>query len=154
MIWIPIYLVRIHDMGTGEVGSYLALLIGVGGAIGIYLGGRIADFLSARRGEQWLPWVVAISFLVSLPLLYLTFMATTPMMAIVAYVVPAMLGTLYVVPGFALIQNSTPLEMRSVAAAINLFIINVVGLGLGPFTVGYFSDLFAQSQGEDGLRWA
>ncbi len=153
VIWVPIYLVRIHGMGTGEVGSYLALLIGVGGAIGIYLGGRIADFLSARRGEQWLPWVVALSSLISLPMLYLTFMASTPMMAIAAYVLPAMLGTLYVAPGFALIQNSTPLEMRSVAAAINLFITNIVGLGLGPFTVGFFSDFFAQSYGEDGLRW-
>ena len=153
VIWVPIYLVRIHGMGTGEVGSYLALLIGVGGAIGIYLGGRIADFLSARRGEQWLPWVVALSSLISLPMLYLTFMAPTPMTAIAAYVLPAMLGTLYVAPGFALIQNSTPLEMRSVAAAINLFITNIVGLGLGPFTVGFFSDFFSQSYGEDGLRW-
>ena len=153
VIWVPIYLVRIHGMGTGEVGSYLALLIGVGGAIGIYLGGRIADFMSARLGEQWLPWVVALSSLISLPMLYLTFMAPTPMTAIAAYVLPAMLGTLYVAPGFALIQNSTPLEMRSVAAAINLFITNIVGLGLGPFTVGFFSDFFSQSYGEDGLRW-
>lgn len=153
VIWIPIYLVRIHDMGTGEVGSYLALLIGVGGAIGIYLGGRIADFMAARRGQQWLPWVVAISSLVTLPLLFLTFMATTPSIAIAAYALPAMLGTLYVAPGFALIQNSTPLEMRSVAAAINLFVTNIIGLGLGPFTVGFFSDVFSQRFGEDGLRW-
>ena len=99
-------------MGTGEVGSYLALLIGVGGAIGIYLGGRIADFMAAKRGQQWLPWVVAVSSLITLPMLYLTFMATTPMGAIAAYALPAMLGTLYVAPGFALIQNSTPLEMH------------------------------------------
>jgi MFS family permease len=86
-------------------------------------------------------------------MLYLTFMATTPMGAIAAYALPAMLGTLYVAPGFALIQNSTPLEMRSVAAAINLFITNIIGLGLGPFTVGFFSDVFSQTHGEDGLRW-
>ena len=96
VIWVPIYLVRIHGMGTGEVGSYLALLIGVGGAIGIYLGGRIADFMAAKRGQQWLPWVVAVSSLITLPMLYLTFMATTPMGAIAAYALPAMLGTLCV----------------------------------------------------------
>ena len=116
---VPSYLVRIHEMGTGGgFSSYLALLIGVGGALGIYIGGRIADFMAASRGQQWLPWVVAVSSMISLPLLYLTFMAQTPMAAIAAYVLPAMLGTLYVAPGFALIQNSTPLEMRSVAAAI------------------------------------
>ena len=153
VIWVPIYLVRIHGMGTGEVGTYLALFIGVGGAAGIYLGGRLADFLSARRGEQWLPWVVAIASLLGLPLLYFSFTAATQTGALWAYALPAALGTVYVAPGFALIQNHTPTEMRSVAAAINLFILNIVGLGLGPFSVGFFSDLFTPEYGIDGLRY-
>ena len=153
IIWVPIYLVRIHGMGTGEVGSYLALFIGVGGAIGIYLGGRLADFLSARHGEQWLPWVVALVSIVSLPFLYLCFFAAAQTGALWAYALPAALGTVYVAPGFALIQNQTPTEMRSVAAAINLFITNIIGLGLGPFTVGFFSDMFTPAYGIDGLRY-
>jgi predicted MFS family arabinose efflux permease len=153
VIWVPIYLVRIHGMGTGEVGTYLALFIGVGGAAGIYLGGRLADFLSARRGEQWLPWVVAIASLLGLPFLYFCFTAATQTGALWAYALPAALGTVYVAPGFALIQNHTPTEMRSVAAAINLFIVNIVGLGLGPFSVGFFSDLFTPEYGIDGLRY-
>ena len=153
VIWVPIYLVRIHDMGTGEVGSYLALFIGVGGAIGIYLGGRIADFLSARHGEQWLPWVVAIASLIGIPFLYFCFNAESQTSAIWFYALPAALGTVYVAPGFALIQNHTPIEMRSVAAAINLFIVNIIGLGLGPFSVGFFSDMFTPEYGQDGLRY-
>ena len=43
--------------------------------------------------------------------------------------------------------------MRSVAAAINLFITNIIGLGLGPFTVGFFSDVFTPAYGIDGLRY-
>jgi predicted MFS family arabinose efflux permease len=153
VIWVPIYLVRIHGMGTGEVGSYLALFIGVGGAIGIYLGGRLADFLSAKHGEQWLPWVVAIVSIAGLPFLYLCFTAAAQTGALWAYALPAALGTVYVAPGFALIQNQTPTEMRSVAAAINLFITNIIGLGLGPFTVGFFSDVFTPAYGVDGLRY-
>jgi predicted MFS family arabinose efflux permease len=153
VIWVPIYLVRIHGMGTGEVGSYLALFIGVGGAIGIYLGGRLADFLSAKHGEQWLPWVVAIVGIAGLPFLYLCFTAVAQTGALWAYALPAALGTVYVAPGFALIQNQTPIEMRSVAAAINLFITNIIGLGLGPFTVGFFSDVFTPAYGIDGLRY-
>lgn len=153
VIWVPIYLVRIHGMGTGEVGTYLALFIGVGGAIGIYLGGRLADFLSARHGEQWLPWVVAIVSIVGIPFLYLCFTAAAQSGALWAYALPAALGTVYVAPGFALIQNQTPIEMRSVAAAINLFITNIIGLGLGPFAVGFFSDVFTPEYGLDGLRY-
>ena len=154
VIWVPIYLVRIHDMGTGAVGSYLALLIGVGGAIGIYMGGRIADGLARIWGQQWLPWVIAIASVLTIPTLYLAFIAETASAAIWAYAIPAALGTVYVAPGFALIQNETPLHMRSVAAAINLFIVNIVGLGLGPFTVGFLSDQFTPAYGEDSLRYA
>ncbi|MFT6437572.1 MAG: putative MFS family arabinose efflux permease [Candidatus Azotimanducaceae bacterium] len=153
VIWVPIYLVRIHGMGTGEVGTYLALFIGIGGAIGIYLGGRLADFLSARNGEQWLPWLVAIVSIVGIPFLYLCFTAAAQSGALWAYALPAALGTVYVAPGFALIQNQTPTEMRSVAAAINLFITNIIGLGLGPFSVGFFSDVFTPEFGVDGLRY-
>jgi predicted MFS family arabinose efflux permease len=154
VIWVPIYLVRIHDMGTGAVGSYLALLIGVGGAIGIYMGGRIADGLARIWGQQWLPWVIAIASVLTIPTLYLAFIAETASAAIWAYAIPAALGTVYVAPGFALIQNETPLHMRSVAAAINLFVVNIVGLGLGPFTVGFLSDQFTSAYGEDSLRYA
>jgi predicted MFS family arabinose efflux permease len=154
VIWVPIYLVRIHDMGTGAVGSYLALLIGVGGAIGIYMGGRIADGLARIWGQQWLPWLIAIASVLTIPTLYLAFVAETASAAIWAYAIPAALGTVYVAPGFALIQNETPLHMRSVAAAINLFVVNIVGLGLGPFTVGFLSDQFTPAYGEDSLRYA
>jgi predicted MFS family arabinose efflux permease len=154
VIWVPIYLVRIHDMGTGAVGSYLAILIGLGGAIGIYMGGRIADGLARIWGQQWLPWVIAIASVLTIPTLYLAFVAETASAAIWAYAIPAALGTVYVAPGFALIQNETPLHMRSVAAAINLFVVNIVGLGLGPFTVGFLSDQFTPAYGEDSLRYA
>jgi predicted MFS family arabinose efflux permease len=154
IIWVPIYLVRIHELGTGETGSYLALIIGIGGALGIYLGGRVADYLSSRLGQQWLPWMVAIVSLAGLPFLYLAFTASTASNALWAYALPAALATVYVAPGFALIQNQTPIEMRSVAAAINLFITNIIGLGIGPFSVGFFSDLFEPRFGIDSLRYA
>ena len=153
VIWVPIYLVRIHEMGTGEAGTYLALTLGVGGAIGIYLGGRIADHLGKKYGEHWLAWLVAIVGLISVPFMLLCFFAETAETAILAYAIPAFLGTIYVACGFALIQNHTPLEMRSVCAAINLFILNIIGLGLGPFTIGFLSDLFEPSMGQDSLRY-
>ena len=54
--------------------------------------------------------------------------------------------------GLLLIQNSAVGNTLG-SAAINLFITNIIGLGLGPFTVGFFSDVFSHSHGEDGLRW-
>ena len=47
--------------------------------------------------------------------------------------------------------------MRATCAAILLFIITLVGLGLGPLAVGILSDVFAGPLGmgeAEGVRWA
>lgn len=154
VIWMPIYLVRIHGMGTGETGTYLALLIGIGGAIGIYCGGLAADWLGKRYGPAWHAWLIAIVTLISIPLLFLAFRAETASAALWAYALPAALGTVYVGTGFAIVQNQAQPQMRSTVAAINLFILNIIGLGVGPFSVGFFSDQFTPQYGADGLRYA
>ena len=41
--WSPSYLVRIHDMSSGEIGTWLSLSAGIGGAFGIWLGGYLGD---------------------------------------------------------------------------------------------------------------
>ena len=43
--------------------------------------------------------------------------------------------------------------MRAVTAAINLFIANIIGLGLGPLTVGIISDLTSANAGIDSIRY-
>ena len=88
-----------------------------------------------------------------MPLLLWTFLAPSAAGALLGFAVPAMLATVYVAPSFALIQNEAPVPMRAVAAAINLFITNIIGLGLGPFSVGFFSDVFAASTGVESLRY-
>ena len=41
--WMPSFLVRTHDMSTGEVGTALGLIIGIFGGIGTFLGGFIGE---------------------------------------------------------------------------------------------------------------
>ena len=46
--------------------------------------------------------------------------------------------------------------MRALACSLLLFVINIIGLGLGPQFVGILSDVFAATTdlGPDSLRWA
>jgi hypothetical protein len=44
--------------------------------------------------------------------------------------------------------------MRAVAAAVLLFILNIIGLGAGPQVVGILSDLLQPSYGDESLRYA
>jgi predicted MFS family arabinose efflux permease len=152
VLWVPVYLVRVHEMGTGEVGTILALLVGLGGAVGTFFGGVMADRLSARH-PGWRAWVVVAAYAIALPMATLAFLADSAYATIGLYVLPAMLAGAYIGPGFAIIQSHVPLRMRSVAAAINLFILNIIGLGIGPFSVGLISDLTADTAGVESLRY-
>jgi len=46
--------------------------------------------------------------------------------------------------------------MRALAASILLFVLNIIGLGLGPWFVGIASDVLASTTelGSESLRWA
>lgn len=152
VLWVPVFLVRVHGMGTGEAGTVLALLVGAGGAMGTFAGGWLADRL-AKRNPGWRAWIIVVANIITLPLVVAAFLSEDATSTIILYTLPAILGGVYIGPSFAIIQSNIPLRMRSVGAAINLFILNIIGLGLGPFTVGFVSDLFADSTGVDSLRY-
>jgi hypothetical protein len=61
---------------------------------------------------------------------------------------------MYLGPTFAMTQSLVKLRMRSMASAILLFILNLIGLGLGPWFIGIISDSLAPSQGIRSLGTA
>ena len=69
-------------------------------------------------------------------------------------IVPSLLNSLWLGPAFGTIQNLAPMRMRALASAVLLFVLNIIGLGFGPFLVGVFSDLLIPVAGDDSLRWA
>jgi hypothetical protein len=44
--------------------------------------------------------------------------------------------------------------MRALVAALLLFVINLIGLGLGPLVVGLLSDLLKPAYAEESVRYA
>ena len=56
-------------------------------------------------------------------------------------IILASLGAIYLGPSFAMTQALVTIRMRAVASAILLFTLNIIGMGLGPFLIGVFSDL-------------
>jgi len=150
--WVPVFLQRVHGYSTGESGTVLAIAIGVFGGMGTFAGGYLADRL-APRNEGWRAWVVLIAIVVYLPLAYLSYTATDPFWAAAWFYGPATLGGVYLGTNFAMLQSQLPVEMRSVGAAINLFILNIIGLGLGPLTVGIISDAKAATAGVNSIRY-
>lgn len=153
VIWVPTYFMRIQGLESGVVGTAFALIAGVGGAIGVYLTGRTADALGRTR-PGWRIGLLSIGLLLGIPLLAGTVFVASPVWAFALFTVPAILGSFHVGPVFAAIQTRTPLERRAVAASINLFVGNIIGLGAGPSYVGFVSDRISPVAGDLALPYA
>lgn len=141
--WMPSFLVRTHDMSTGEVGTALGLIIGLFGGAGTLLSGFIGDKLGAKD-PRWYMLVPAYAFLIAVPTGAVVFLVEGLWIALIVYMLPVFLVNLYTGPTFAMTQSLAPLAMRAAASALLLFIINIIGLVFGPTAVGIISDLFQQ----------
>src|SRR6185312_1856927 len=61
---------------------------------------------------------------------------------------------MYVGPTFALLQRLVSDEMRATTLAAVMLVCNLIGMGIGPQTVGMLSDLLRPVAGADSLRYA
>jgi predicted MFS family arabinose efflux permease len=151
--WAPAYLIRSFGMGTGEIGTYFGLILGVAGGIGIAAGGYLADKFGAKD-PKWYLWVTGVALIIATPFNAFVYLATDSFAALIAMIIPVLLGNFYQATTFSQTQGISALRMRAVAAGILLFIINIIGLGLGPQVVGLVSDLLKSTYGDESLRYA
>jgi len=153
VLWMPSFLVRSHGLSPTEVGLTLALMSGVVGALGTFTAGKLADVL-ARRDVRWRSWIVAVGKGGYVPFLAAVFLVDDLWLALTLYLVPAFFGGFYLAPSAALVQSLVSLRMRALASSIMLFVLNIIGMGLGPQLVGIMSDWFAPEYGKESLRMA
>jgi len=141
---------------VGFIGLALGLIAGTAGAVGAMLGGLIADRFGARDLRAYVS-VPAVAALLTVPIYVFAITTEYAALGICVLAINAILGTLWYGPVYATAQSVVPPHMRATAAAILLFIINLVGLGLGPLAVGALSDFFATAWewgSAEGIRWA
>jgi predicted MFS family arabinose efflux permease len=148
--WLPSFLIRGHGLSTATVGTLLALVLGLGGGVGTMIGGVIADRLGERR-PAWRLRIVAVAFTLMAPLWAAVFLVTDTAIMLALLVLPGALLGFYLGPTFAMVQSLAHPSMRATAAALLLFVLNVVGLGIGPLAVGVLSDALLADFGPKSL---
>lgn len=151
--WTASFMIRSHSMSTGELGTWLAMISGVGGAIGVIAGGILADKL-ALRDKRWYVWVPAAAGAISVPFVAAVYIADTAYMALILSIIPGLLHNVYLGSTIATTHGLVGLRMRALSSAILFLILNIIGLGLGPLVVGMLSDLLQPSEGAHSLQKA
>ncbi len=151
--FMPSFLMRNHGLSLTEVGVILGLISGLSGATGTFLGGYMADRL-ATRDMRWYLWIPILGGLSAMIPAYYTLLGENTTFIVAAMIPSQILSALYLGPCIATCHNLVSPGMRAMASAILYFVLNLIGLGLGPLTVGILSDFYAEPFGDDNLRYA
>ena len=151
--FFPSFLMRNHGMGLTEVGFVLALVSGLSGAVGTFLGGYLSD----RYGivdKRWYLWIPMAGIAISFPPYIYLLLTESKTGLLTAMVFTGVLNTLYLGPSIAMSHALVPPAMRALTSAVLFFVLNMIGLGLGPFLTGLTSDLLQPAYGEQSLRYS
>ena len=151
--FMPSFLMRNHGLSLTEVGVILGLISGLSGATGTFLGGYMADRL-ATRDMRWYLWIPILGGLSAMIPAYYTLLGENTTFIVAAMIPSQILSALYLGPCIATCHNLVSPGMRAMASAILYFVLNLIGLGLGPLTVGILSDFYTEPFGDDNLRYA
>ena len=151
--WTASFMIRSHGMTTGELGTWLSMTIGLGGAVGVFCGGLLADRL-APRDQRWYAWLPALAGFICLPFMTAVYLVANPYTALLMGVVPGILFNVYLGNTIATTHSLVGLRMRALSSAILFLVINTIGLGLGPWSIGLLSDYLEPQLGAESLRYA
>jgi len=159
------FFVRTHGLGLTEVGMVLGVIVAIGGFTGTFLGGFVSDKVAARTGDiRIYLWIPALLLAINIPLGQIVFALSDRDAALLLMVCYVALSSSFLAPNIAVTHRLVGVRERAVASALFLFIINLIGMGLGPTLAGILSDLLRDSfvaggmdlkqATSDGLRWS
>ena len=151
--FFPSFLIRSHGMSLADVGLVLALVSGVTGAIGTFLGGYLADKLGTED-KRWYLWVPLLGGLIGFLPYFYVLLGENTVGILGTLVFVNIVTTVYLGPSIAIAHAIVPPGMRAMTSAVLFFVLNMIGLGLGPVVTGLLSDLLQPSYGDDSLRYA
>ena len=135
------FLQRVHGLGVRDAAIQYGAPLSALAALGTFLGGYITEKFS-RKSQRAVALVPAIGLVIAVPfygfaLLTENLTLVFPFMAVGAMCHYAYLGAQYNIASSVVTSRS-----RATAVAVLLILVSIIGNGVGPYFVGFFSDMF------------
>lgn len=134
------FLIRTHEMSLFDASVKIAMALAVMAAIGTYMSGYLADKY-AERFPKALALIPMCAVAGVIPMHVTGYMAESLWLAVPLLMVGQMLLYTYLCPLYAVPSGVVDSRMRATAVAITLFIVNLLGYGLGPPLIGALSTI-------------
>ena len=143
--WIPSFLNRVHGLDVARGNTLFGLLTVVAGTIGTLAGGWLGDRLQQRSAGGYF-LVSGVGFLIGAPLAALAITTTALPVCLAAMFAAECFLFLNTGPLNTIIINVTHPSQRSMAFAVNIFFIHLLGDAFSPTLIGWLSDLWGLRQ--------
>lgn len=157
--WIVPFLIRAHHVSASEVGAVMGLLTAIFGVSGAMLGGFLADLLDRHTPRARL-YVALGSLMLTAPSVVLMLTAKSTVEAYIYISMFILTSSAWYGIGPSIANGLVMPRMRGVSSAFYLIVITLLGVAMGPYTIGFISDQFVASgmdSGESlrrGMLWA
>ena len=151
--FIPSFMQRVHGIDIAHAGIILGLTTGIGGAIGTFLGGYLGDKMR-HRDLRWYLWIPILAGIINFIPSFVLFFSSNGQLALWITFATSLLTAVYLGPTLAIVHNLVDAKMRAFASSILFFVLNLIGLGFGPLTIGLVSDALTPKYGDLSLRYA
>jgi len=130
------------DPSIAYLGIGMGFAAGIGGVIGSWLGGWCCDKFGAKDLRQFVTLPLVFPF-IGLPVFWYICTLDNMVLAMILMIIPNIGVAIWYGPVYGGVPGLVPPAMRATAAAILLFVINIIGLGAGPTLFGIMADAFA-----------
>ena len=147
--WSPPFMQRVHGESIADAGLYLGMGSAIGGFIGIVLGGFLADSLKRRWDNARLYIGLSIPVL-ALPFALGFLYTENILVAYLCSFVFSILSPAWIGSGTSTINDLVMPRMRAVASAYYVLMNTFLGLALGPYLIGQVSDAYIDGGAASG----
>ena len=149
--WGPAFYGRTYGWSPSQVGYVAGLSVFIAMPLGLALGGWLAEHYWKKSVHDGNVRVVVLSTLISVPFGIAGPLMPNPWLAVGCLLLATMTAMMAAAPENAAVQTVTPNRLRGQMTFLFLFIMNVIGMGLGPLVVGGLSQYVF---GEEHIRFS
>lgn len=135
----PQHVVFTHGFTPAQTAIMFMAPVGLAGTLGAFLGGYITQQAS-KRSATAATWVPGIAFLFCAPIYAAAFLVGGSQVMLVAMMLASVLQYFYLGAQYNIGQAVVSLRVRATAIAILLFVVNLIGYGVGPPALGIVAD--------------
>lgn len=133
------YFIRMFHLNYAEVGLAFGLAGGLSAGLGTLLGGVMSDWAGKHR-TWWYAMLPAIGLLIATPAYIYAFTRDVWMTGILWMLLPGLFHYAYIGPTLGTMHNIAAPRMRAMATALFFVVVNLIGLGVGPYATGAVID--------------